>query len=90
MTEHYKNCCDATYEGIHKWYTEMFEKLGWMIIANYYGIHEKVLNYKHSLKRLKDTIEKKCKHIHCKDKKDDLAIMLERLNCLIEHVEKDF
>ena len=88
MTVRY-NCCDATYKCIHKWYTAMFEKLGWMILAKNHGFHEKVVNYKHSLERLKDTIEKKWKHIRDKDKKDDLAIMLDNVNCLIAHAEKD-
>ena len=83
-------CCDATFHGIHTWYKDLFEKLGWMVLANKHGMHDKISVYKHSLQRLKSSIIKKWKSIHDKDKKDDLAIMLENVECLIEHVDKDF
>ena len=45
MSNH-PECCDATYHGIHKWYTAMFEKLGWMILAKDKGLNENIEHYK--------------------------------------------
>lgn len=83
-------CHNVTYHGIHYWYKSKFEKLGWMILAKKYGHNDKVMEYKNSIKRLQCSIEKKIKDIRDVDKKNDLKIMLENLDFLMEHVEKDF
>ena len=82
-------CCDATFDGIYAWYKKLFEKLGWMILAKKHGMVDKTATYKHSLEKLKIAITKKWKNIHDKDKKDDLGIMLENVEILIEHANKD-
>jgi len=85
---HNRNC--ATNCGLHKWYHELFEKLGWMVLANNKGHHDKIICYKKSLYRLKESIEYKINNIHDPDRKQDLQIMWYNLNMLISHVEKDF
>lgn len=82
-------CCDATFHGIHCWYKHLFEELGWMIIAKKHGMVDKTNTYQNSLERLKMAITKKWKNIHDKDKKEDLAIMLENVEILIEHAKND-
>jgi hypothetical protein len=86
----HKFCCEATYHGIHEWYKDEFEKLGWMILAKDRGLTDKINTYKNSLKRLKDSIEHKLTHVKETDRKDDLKIMWNNVNILIAHVDKDF
>jgi SMC interacting uncharacterized protein involved in chromosome segregation len=82
-------CCDATFYGIHKWYKAMFEELGWMILAKTRGMLDKTSTYKNSLGRLKQAIVKKHASVHDKDKKDDLKYMLDNVDILIEHANRD-
>ena len=80
----------ATIQGINQWYTHIFEKLGWMILAKSKGgMNDKIVSYKKSLKRLEDKIECKMQSVHCIDKRDDLMIMLGNVKILINHVIKD-
>ena len=82
-------CCDATMHGIHHWYTEMFEKLGWMILAKSRGMTDKIHTYINSLHRLQTAIEQKMEKLHDKDRKDDLIIMLANVKILLHHAEND-
>jgi predicted ATP-binding protein involved in virulence len=83
-------CCNATFHGLNKWYAHMFEELGWMVLAQHRGINEKVMVYKHSVQRLKESIEHKMHEIKDGDKKEDLKIMHENVCVLMAHVNKDF
>jgi len=84
-------CCDVTFHGLYEWYEEKFEKLGWMILAKHKGHNDKIVCYKTSLKRLEEAITHKIeKHIHDKDKKEDLHIMLHNVKVLQKHVDMDF
>jgi hypothetical protein len=83
-------CCEVTLHGLNHWYKHEFEQLGWMILAKNRGMTEKIINYKYSLQSLKKAIEHKLTHIHEKDRKDDLNIMLHNIKILCEHVDKDF
>jgi hypothetical protein len=84
------SCCEVTLCGLNHWYKEEFEKLGWMVLAKQRGMTEKIMNYLHSLERLKKAIEHKLTHIHEKDNKDDLQIMLHNVEILMEHAKMDF
>ena len=81
---------EHTCHGLHKWYVAMFEKLGWMILAQRNGWHDKVMTYKNSVQRLEEAIVEKHKHTKDADRKADLKIMLENVQCLKEHVHSDF
>lgn len=81
---------DATFHGIELWYKHKFENLGWMLLAKRDGYTDKVMAYKNSTLRLRDTIDRKIKKIHDKDKKADLIIMKNNVELLIEHSDKDF
>lgn len=75
---------------LYEWYHNMFEHLGWMILAKSKGdMEEKVIAYKHSLKKLKQQIECKINVLHDIDKKNDLHIMLDNVEVLIKHANKD-
>ena len=90
-TFHDDVCCEVTFDGLEKWYVNKFEKLGWMILADKHGHHDKVKEYKSSLKRLKEAIHHKLTHhITEEDRKHDLRVMHANVEILIEHVNKDF
>lgn len=73
----------ATNDALIKWYNDMFEKLGWMILAKSNGIRDKVLSYKHSLNRLREHLECKIMATFDMDKRNDLEIMLNNVKILI-------
>lgn len=82
-------CCDATFHGLHGWHKALFEELGWMILAKHRGIIEKTTVYKHSIERLKTSIEHKLKDTKDHDRKEDLKILHENVLVLHEHAMKD-
>jgi hypothetical protein len=81
---------EHTFEALHNWHKAMFEKLGWMLLAREHGYHEKIHAYKSALNYLCNALEYKIKHVKCKDKKDDLRILLQNTHVLMEHANKDF
>jgi predicted ATP-binding protein involved in virulence len=81
---------DVTFHGIELWYKHKFEHLGWMLLAKRDGYTDKVMAYKNSTLRLRDTIDRKIRKVHDKDKKADLVIMKNNVELLIEHSDKDF
>ena len=83
-------CCAATMRGINLWYDHMFEKLGWMVLAQNKGYTDKVISYKKSLQRLKQAIELKISQVQEIDRKNDLLILHDNLIILMKHVEHDF
>jgi len=81
----------ATMEWLKVWHQQMFEQLGWMVLANSKGyMNDKVQSYKKSLLRLEDKIKCKIESVHDLDKKKDLEIMLNNVKVLVAHVMKDF
>ena len=87
--KNYNYSLETTFHGLHKWQEAKFEKLGWMILAKSKGHMDKVMAYINSLHRLRQSIIQKINHIHDKDKKEDLKIMLNNVNILCEHADKD-
>jgi len=81
---------DATFCGLSEWYSKMFKKIGWIILADKKGNTEKMHGYFNSLLKLYKSIELKHKKISDSDKKRDLEIMKDNLDILIAHVQKDF
>ena len=84
------DCIDSSYHGLHHWYKNLHEKLGWMILAKSYGMSDKIAVYKTSLHRFKCAVEKKIKNTRDHDRKEDLRILHHNIMILTEHVDKDF
>jgi len=83
-------CCPATMHWLNKWFEEMFEKLGWMVLANKKGYKDKVVSYMKSLHRLRKALHQKMAKVHDIDRKNDLAILAHNLDILIAHADRDF
>jgi len=80
----------GTYHGVHKWYEHVFEKLGWMVLADAKGFHGKVSEYKKSINRLIKTIEHIKSEYENQNQVHDLNVLLMNTKVLKQHVEKDF
>ena len=80
----------TTTHGLHEWHKHVFEHLGWMVLLKAKGeAPYKVSAYKQSLHLLEEKLECKIATIHDSDKKEDLEVLLENVNILIKHANKD-
>jgi hypothetical protein len=78
-------------EWLKVWHQSVFEKLGWMVLANSKGyMNDTVQSYKKSLLSLEDKLQCKINSVHDIDKKNDLKIMHKNIQVLLAHVMKDF
>jgi hypothetical protein len=78
----------VTFCGLQEWYKAMFEKLGWMILAERDGRHHKIAQYKEGILHLNEAIIEKIHETEDSDKKQDLKILHFNVVSLIEHVNK--
>jgi hypothetical protein len=81
---------DVTMFGIHKWYSTMFEKLGWMIIAHSHKDTDRIRFYYIGLFKLYKTLQMKSKTYNDEDRRKDAEIMMKNIAVLISHVKNDF
>jgi hypothetical protein len=80
---------ETTMVALNHWFNRMFEELGWMILAKHDKHMEyKVISYKKSLHRLKDSLECKIRKVEEIDRKNDLMIMSKHLHVLMSKVNK--
>ena len=80
----------STYQGLHKWFRSVYERLGWMVLAQHKGYNDKIICYKNEIKRLEMSLKDKISKIKDEDKKEDLKIILKNVKILKKHVAKDF
>ena len=81
---------DVTIHSIYKMYTLLFEKLGWMILADNRKDKDRTKIYTKSITQLLFLIEKKEKMIKNKDDQTDLKILSKNLLILKKHAIEDF
>ena len=79
-----------TFQGLQMWHNAMFEKLGWMVLADAKGYDGKIAEYKKSVNRLIEAITYAMKKYEDHNRKHDLSVLLMNAEVLKEHVDKDF
>jgi hypothetical protein len=79
---------EQTCRDLNKWYSKMFEKLGYLVLAKEDGTSDKMAHYKMTLTRLCKAL--KDKKVVDKDKRKDLDIMRHNVELLLDHVNKHF
>jgi hypothetical protein len=79
---------EQTARDLNKWYSKMFEKLGYLVLAKEDGTSDKMAHYKMTLTRLAKAL--KDKKVVDKDKRKDLDIMCRNVEVLLDHVNKHF
>ena len=77
-----------TFHGLHHWTKHTFEHLGWMVLAQERGHNDKIMCYKNSLKRLRESLENELKVMEDNDRRRDLEVLLENVEILQNFVNK--
>src|SRR4029079_3110502 len=81
---------EITLKGLCKWYDQMFEKFGHVIVAREQGNQEKYVEFKKHLAKLATAIKEKLPSVNYIDKKNDLMIMHKNVMTLLGHMDKEF
>jgi len=80
----------GTYRGVQKWYTALFEKYGWMVLAEAKGYNYKIETYKRSINNLIKTIEHIMAEYENQNRIHDLKVLLMNLKVLKDCVDRGF
>jgi hypothetical protein len=80
----------AATAGLMKWYVNLYEKLGWMVLAKHQGLVLGIEFYKRAIGVLKERIMCKIKSVRDYDKREDLRVILNNVIVLETYVEKNF
>jgi hypothetical protein len=80
---------DQTMHGLYHWYSDMFQKLGWMVLEKSRGMSDKTTMYITSLRSLQTAIEQKRAKVKDVDHKGELLTMLNNVKVLTAHADKD-
>lgn len=77
---------EVTFIGLMKWYEKVFEKYGWMILAQKGNRNDKLSLYQTEVAHLKEAIVDKINKVEENDRKNDLKIMLANVGVLEEYI----
>jgi hypothetical protein len=80
----------ATFMGLQRWFKELYEELGWMVLAKELGYEDKLVGYKMKLKRFDQALAGAERELQDPDKIRDIEIMKDKIRILEKHVHKDF
>jgi len=90
----------STFHGLNKWFVSVFERFGWMILANARvndksfsksqrnDAKQKILNYSNELNHLMSSLNE-ASYVD-PDKMHDIECMKHKLHILMIHFDKDF
>lgn len=82
--------CYHTLHGMHHWYSGLFEKFAWVMLAHQHGEAIKVASYMDSIGRLESTLRQKVGTTDSVDKVGDLEIMLNNIRTLRRQALRTF
>lgn len=80
----------VTYHGVHEWSKSIFEKLGWMVLAQAHKHESKIAEYKAGIEHLIDALEHLEKETQDTDRKRDLSVLKSNAVALQKHVIRAF
>jgi len=80
----------GTFHGLNKWHKALFEKLGWMVLADAKGYHSKIAEYKKSIDHFLETAKHVSSEYESSNRKHDIAVLIMNMEALKAHVSKDF
>ena len=80
----------ATLQYINYWHKSLFEKLGWMILADAQGYDGKIAEYKKSIDHFLETAAHLTSEYENHNRKHDINVMITNVKILKAHVAKDF
>lgn len=80
----------TTYHGLEKWFTHLFEKLGWMILAVHNNHILKAEAYISSIHMLKEALQERIALTTDEDRLIDLENLLININILQKFVQRHF
>lgn len=78
---------ESTFQGIHVWMKNMFEKLGWILLAKRNGHTKYVEAYADALVRLSDVIANKLKWCEGKEIAPDVVQDLKIIQIHVNHLK---
>lgn len=80
----------STYESIYKWYTKIFEKLGWIVLAKAKKNGDKIKYYKYSISYFLKCIDHVMNEYENHNRKHDLRVIKMNIEELQAFVNKNF
>jgi regulation of enolase protein 1 (concanavalin A-like superfamily) len=80
----------ATMYGMNMWYKYLFEKLGWMILAEHDNYSHKIIEYKRGIEHFLKAVSEKISYVNEKDRKVDLQILKRNTEILQNKVNQIF
>lgn len=84
------DCPEVTMNELNDWYKDVFQQLGWIVLASSSGMTDKVMAYVASIERLECAITKKTGYYDTGNERRDLDILLQNVKMLKDFVNETF